>query len=166
MSRFSNSGKSSFLASIPSTSVEAENNTLAEKCKFNFAYFDVQPAGQSFADWTEEQRLKLFDKLRDFSRESLLHWRSMPSGKKSGSVLAIYGGFPKNSDFQHPKHVPHEVEWGRFRLESAVRLIGFVLPNRYQNVLHATSGKPFDCNTFYVVFLDADHRFYRTGEGK
>lgn len=166
MSRFSNSRKTSFIDSIPVSSVEAVNDLLSARCKFNFAYFEVQPAGQSFDDWTDDQLRKLLTKLQEYSRESLLHWRGVPIGRKSGNVLSVYGGFPKNSDFTHPKHVPHEVEWGRFRLDYSVRLVGFVLPNRYDDLEHSRTRKRFDCNTFYVVFLDSEHRFYKKGEDK
>ncbi|MBW8464217.1 hypothetical protein [Acidovorax sp.] len=161
MNRYRNTQKTSFLASIPTASIDADVDELTTKCKFNFAYFDHQPAGQSFSDWTDVQLKKLLAKLQEYSKQPLQHWRDMGIGK-SGSVLSIYGAFPRSSDFKHPRHVPHEVQWGRFRLEHSLRLVGFVLPPHCHDTYHKSTGVRFDCNTFYVVFLDADHRFYKT----
>ena len=72
------------------------------------------------------------------------------------SVLEIYDRFPIRSDFYHPKSVPFDVEWARFRLEGDMRLIGFVIPNQ----IALEKGLPN--NVFYIVFLDKDHRFYLT----
>jgi hypothetical protein len=155
-----NKRKEAFLASIPQASIDLPDDTLASRCKFNFSYFDKQDAGQAFDEWQDGQLAKLLDKLKDYCKESLSYWQKVPLGK-SGSVLAIYGGFPQRSDFTLPKHVPHQALWGRFRLEQAVRLVGFVLPDDYRNKSHS-SGNAFDCNTFYVVFLDANHAFYKT----
>ena len=155
-----NTRKANFLASIPVASIDASEDTITTRCKFNFSYFDKQDAGQAFDEWPDGQLAKLFDKLRDYSKESLTHWTKEAVGK-SGSVLAIYGGFPQRSDFTLPKHVPHQARWGRFRLEQAVRLVGFVLPDDYRDKIHS-SGVAFDCNTFYVVFLDANHVFYKS----
>lgn len=166
MKSFVNRHKEKFIASIPIASIDADADLLTNKCKFNFAYFDVQPASQSFEDWTEIQRKELFSKLQVYSREPLKHWKEKPIGRKNGNVLSIYGAFPPNSDFKHPKHVPHEVEWGRFRLDCSCRLVGFVVPKTHDETMHKKTGKRFDCNTFYIVFLDADHRFYKSKESK
>ena len=160
MKKYRNYAKESFLSQIPTTRLESAGNSLAEKCKFNFAYFDIQPAGQDFCDWTSDQQTKLFNKLKYYTKESLDHWRKSPVGA-SGSVLATYGSFPASSDFKHPPHVPHEVEWGRFRLEQAMRLVGFTLPANLHGKEQNSCGYAFDSNTFYVVFLDASHRFYK-----
>ncbi|HEY4555715.1 MAG TPA: hypothetical protein VIG68_04695 [Lysobacter sp.] len=162
MSRYENNRAKSFLDSLPTTSIESTSDTLTARCKFNFSYFEKQAAGQAFQEWTDGQLAKLLDKLKEYSREHLNYWREQRVGK-SGTVLAIYGDFPTSrSDFSHPRHVPHEAQWGRFRLEQAVRLIGFVLPNSVRGLTHPGSGIQYDVNTFYVVFLDADHRFYKT----
>lgn len=166
MKNFPNRHKASFIESIPVASINADTDLLTNKCKFNFAYFDVQPASQSFENWTELQRKELFSKLQAYSKECLQYWKDKPIGRKNGNVLSIYGAFPSNSDFNHPKHVPHEVEWGRFRLDCSCRLVGFILPKKYDESIHLQTGKRFDCNTFYIVFLDADHRFYKTKESK
>lgn len=160
-----NNKKDAFLASIPQTSLDSHGDKLSEKCKFNFAYFDnSQEAGQHFSDWSRDELSKLLDKLKDFSRETLQYWTRQPigSGRHRSNVLEVYGGFPTNSDFVHPIHVPHQAKWARFRLEQSVRLVGFILPNEYHDIAHSGTGVRFDTNTFYIVFLDKDHRFYIT----
>jgi len=76
----------------------------------------------------------------------------MKIGKGKQHVLEKYGAFSRISAFSHPKHVPHQASWARFRLESSVRLIGFMIPEDYSS--------KFDRNTFYIVFLDKNHTFY------
>lgn len=111
------------------------------------------------------QLVTLLAKLREFSRETLSYWMNMPVGK-SGAVFSIYGSFPAKSDMTHPKHVPHEAVWGRFRLDLTGRLCGFVVPKNFDGVEHAVTKSRFDSNTFYVVFLDLEHRFYKGTEEK
>lgn len=166
MNKFSNSGKNRFISSIPTASIELDSDSLAGRCKFNFSYFEVQDAGQSFSDLSAEDLVKLFDKLKAFGKESLDYWKNQRVGK-SGNILSVYGSFPARSDFTHPKHVPHQAEWGRFRLDWASRLCGFTIPKCYDGKPHKGSGRLWCSNTFYVVFLDQDHRFFKSaGEQK
>lgn len=160
MSGYKNSRKERFLDGCIQASIDLPTDDLATRCKFNFSYFEKQ-AGQAFAELSHEQLVKLLEKLRDYSRQSLKHWRQQSIGS-SGAVLAVYGKFPAKSAFCHPKHVPHQAQWARFRLESAVRLVGFIVPNEYDGREQNTAGERFDCNTFYVVFLDANHEFYQS----
>lgn len=161
MKTYENSRSKKYLGELPVTSLDSQNDTLSIRSKFNFSYFDVQVASQPFEDWTHDQLIKLLNKLKDYSKESLQHWKNTAVGS-SGSILTIYGGFPKKTEFAIPKHVPHQAEWGRFRLEQAVRLVGFVLPNEYHGKIHPQTGQAFCCNTFYVVYLDRKHLFYKT----
>lgn len=157
---FKNSRKDAFLSSIPTASIDSDDDLLATRCKFNFSFMDhSQDAGQSFDDWSPVFLLMLCKKLIEFSRESLSHWTQQRAG--SGKVLAVYSKFPKNSDFIHPKSVPHQAQWARFRLEKRVRLIGFLVPESYDGKKHGKNGFRFDRNTFYVVFLDQNHLFYK-----
>lgn len=150
-----NSKKNAFLASIPTTSIDEKSNNLAARCKFNFSYFTVQPRSQDFPDWTHKNLSDLFSKLKEYSKEPLLHWSAQ-------RVLAIYGAFPTKSNLAFPKHVPHQAVWGRFRLDSASRLAGFILPKDYDKKFQHMNEHTFCCNTFYVVFLDENHDFYLT----
>jgi len=165
MSKYGNRKRTSFLDSIPKTSLDNADDTLTIKCKFNFSYFDnSQDAGDDFSDWSATELTKLLDKMKVFSENSLEYWQNQPigSGKHRSNVFEIYDGFPVNSDFVYPKHIPHQACWSRFRLESSVRFVGFVIPDEYHDKFHEVTGKRFDKNTFYVVFLDKNHRFYKT----
>lgn len=163
MKNFANSGKNRFLASFPDASLELDTDPLAARCKFNFAYFEVQEGSQSFSDLEQEKLALFFDKLKEFSKESLEYWRKQRVGK-SGSVFSTYGRFPAKSAFTQPKHIPHQAEWGRFRLDWASRLCGFTIPKSFEGKLHRGSGKTWCSNTFYIVFLDENHQFYKSAD--
>lgn len=162
MSNFSNSKKDKFLQSIPQVSLDSKDNNLTLRAKFNFSYID-ESQGQKFSDWSHEQLVKLLNKLKEYSRESLKHWQNakIGTGQHRFNVLSIYSSFPKDSNFTFPKHVPHQVCWARFRLEWDARLIGFIIPPDYHNKPHHFTHEFYDCNTFYVVFLDIKHDFYK-----
>jgi len=160
MNRFGNSRGKDFVSALPSSSLDSSD--LVIRSKFNFSYFCHQPAGQQFSEWSADQQIKLFGKLHDYSRMPLSHWRNQRVGGGGRKVLEIYGKFPQNSDFQLPPSVPHDVDWGRFRIGGSERLAGFVVPPAYSGKEHQTHAGRFCCNTFYVVFLDRDHRFYKS----
>lgn len=160
MNLFSNKKKDKFLESVPTESVVASTSTHAARSKFNFSYFSEHPAGQALEDLSADNLRQLYAKLQHFSKEPLSYWKTMKVGK-SGRMLSIYGGFPSKSDFSHPPHVPHEAEWGRFRLDFSFRLVGFVVPDHLDGRTQNSTGALFDSNTFYVVFFDRDHRFYK-----
>lgn len=161
MGKFQNSKKVSYLASIPEISLDQVDNDLTKRCKFNFSYFHIQEGiSQDFSDWDKIELVKLLNKLKDYSRFSLEHWSNQKVGRYS--VFAIYDQFPTNTDFNKPVHIPHQAEWARFHLENLVRIIGFVIPAEFHNKVHPTTRMLFDINTFYVVYLDKEHRFYKT----
>ncbi len=160
--------KDAFLKKIPQDTIETSD--IAIRCKFNFSYLDTNQIGQNFIDWNDiagdSKLVKLMDKLKEYTRESLSYWKNkeIGTGRRGGkgkrqSCLEIYGDFPKNSGFSHPAHVPEDVSWARFRLDNKTRLAGFVIPDRLSGS-NDTSGKQYDTNTFYVVFLDESHQFY------
>lgn len=157
--KFSNSKTQAFLASIPEVGLESPADPLTARCKFNFAYLCKQPqAGKDFSDLSEDECRDLFAKLAQFSREPLSYWERQSHGR--GKTLAIYNAFPSRSAFSHPKHVPHDVAWGRFRISGTCRLPGFVIPAHLHGKVHDRTRIAFDSNTFYVVFIDHDHRFW------
>jgi len=156
---FQNTKKRDFLNHLPVSSLD--NNDINQRCKFNFSYFDSsQDAGRNFKDWPAIQLEKLLNKLKDYSCSPLLYWQNARCGAGGLKILEVYGGFPKKSDFKHPQHVPYDVSWARFRLENMVRLVGFVIPKDIAE--RCKEHKTLDCNTFYVVFLDREHKFYKT----
>jgi len=159
MAKYKNSKKESFLKSIPITSLDDNSNNLTIRCKFNFSYFTIDEAGQDFRDWTQNELSKLLDKLKEYSKFPLNHWKYQKVGKYS--VFVKYESFPINTDFTKPQHIPHQAVWSRFHIENKVRLIGFVIPDEYNDKIHQGTSKRFDTNTFYVVFLDKEHRFYK-----
>jgi hypothetical protein len=157
MKSFDNKKRVDFLGALSRPSFDSDNDSITKKCKFNFSYFQKQPAGQDFDEWSKDQLSSLMIKLVELSEESLEYWMQQRAG--GGRVLDIYQTFPKPSQFSPPKHIPHQAWWGRFRLNKKSRLVGFVIPNSYSNSFHQKTGLQFDCNTFYVVFLDANHKF-------
>ena len=164
MSKFRNKRKTTFLDNLSKLpSIFDAGNDLTKRCKFNFSYFDAsQDAGQQFCDWSQKQLVDLFGKLKDYTTKPLESWCRERVGKTGLTVLAIYGQFPNKSEFIHPAHVPHQVQWARFRLGYKLRLIGFIVPGEFHKQVHPESNEMFDKNTFYVVFLDQNHKFYLT----
>ena len=161
MSKKKNTRKDRFLNSIPTASLESDSNLFADKCKMNFSYFDdSQDHASSFSDLTHEQLARLFNKLKNYTENSLNYWAHQRVGGGGNRVFTIYGSFPPKSNFSHPKHVPHQAEWARFRLEGDMRLVGFVVPDDFHDSICPHCGARFDKNTFYVVFIDLRHNFY------
>jgi hypothetical protein len=162
-SEFKNSKKERFLKEIPDISLETQplDSAIYQRCKFNFSYFIEQGSiGKNFNDLSKEQLSDLLDKLKHYSRQPLMHWKCETIGKGNGHVLEVYDKFPNHSKFKHPKHIPYDVLWARFRLESDARLVGFVIPDSLHDTMEAKATFRFDKNTFYVVFLDPNHQFY------
>ncbi|PCK03406.1 MAG: hypothetical protein COA42_21000 [Alteromonadaceae bacterium] len=168
MGKFANPRKDRFLKTRPRSSVETSD--IAARCKFNLSFFDAsQEAGQDFADWNNVEGLHslatLMEKIKEYTKEPLSYWRNNRSGSGGLKILSYYDSFPKDSDFIHPAHVPHDAIWARFRLGNKVRLIGFVVPEVLVSEDAAKRKAEqigLDANTFYVVFLDKDHRFYKS----
>jgi hypothetical protein len=163
---FSNNSLSNqFVRSIPETIIETSK--INTKCKFNLSYFDEnQPAGQKFSDWTLNTGISsltnLLTKLKEYTQQPLNYWKNERVGGGGLKILEYYGDFPKKSDFNHPRHVPSDACWARFRLGNKVRLVGFVISKDSIKNLTDDEQKKYDRNTFYVVFLDKEHAFYKT----
>ena len=156
-----NSGKTNFLESLPTNSLGSSD--IAERCKFNFSYYDgAQDPSSEFSDLTKEFLCEVLQKVKSFTRFKLSHWLHERAGSGGLKVFSIYGKFPAKSDFVHPKSVPHDVSWARFRLDNMTRLIGFVISQEKLRAEDFSEEFPYDLNTFYVVFIDRDHRFYKT----
>jgi hypothetical protein len=129
---------------------------ISGRCRFNFSYFHSnQEYATDLATWDENNLQQFFSKLRLYSQNPLSYWQQQAIGSHKNHVLEIYGAFPRKSGFNHPAHVPSDVDWARFRLDGKKRLIGFTIPKSY-----CTSDSHFDYNTFYIVFLDLEHKFY------
>lgn len=151
-----NPRKERFLSNLPVQEFFSEISDVKGKLSFSLKYFDgSQEAGQDFKDWNDKQKQELLEKLRDYSRESKLFWLNQRVGSGGLKVLAIYGTFPRNSDFEYPKHVPEKVRWARFRMESAMRIVGFFIDEEQSKEVNLST------DIFYIVFLDREHRFYK-----
>lgn len=149
--------KEKFLSNCSDFLIEDAQHRFRENIRFSFEYFDnSQDHGQDFRDWEYEHLYKLMDKLKEYCKTPLLHWLTMKIGGGKNHVLEIYGKFPHHSEFVHPKFVPLDVDWARFRLEGDMRLVGFVVPTESCDKLSLLK------DTFYVVFLDSNHKFYPT----
>lgn len=166
MNSFGNSKKANKLRQIAAqASVSNADDSLAKRSKINFSYFDSsQAVAQDFKDWTHDQLYKLLDKFKNYTTHDLNYWRNERCGCAGLKVFSTYGRFPDSSktEFSLPAYIPAEAQWGRFRLGNKERLIGFTLPAEMHNTVQASTGELFDKNTFYVVFLDKDHKFYKT----
>ena len=138
----------------------AENN-ISSRLKFNLSYFRPESPGYDFSNLTPEKLNELIGKLKEYSKEPLIYWENQNNYEK-------YGEFPEKSDFFHPDSVPTEISWGRFRIGRMERLVGFTIPQNSHGQKRTFGGKDYflDYNTFYVVFLDLDHKFYISSKRK
>lgn len=154
-----------FVNSLPETVIETSK--IEKRCKFNLSYFDgTVPAGQDFSEWSHNtgsaSLANLLEKFKEYTLQPLNYWQNQRAGGGGLKILEYYGDFPNNSDFKHPKSVPADAHWARFRLGNKVRLIGFVITKDAIKELSEDEQQRFCHNTFYVVFLDKDHKFYKT----
>lgn len=156
---FGNKRKDDRLKSISlisdSSSLKDTTDDLTIRCKFNFSYFDINQ-GTNFFELKEGQQKELIDSFRHYSRKSLSNW-------KSEGRFVIYDSFPpkEKTKFERPTYIPNDVCWCRFRLTGEFRLAGFTVPEILHNQIHSSTGELFDKNTFYVVFIDPDHQFWK-----
>ncbi len=156
--KYANSRKSKALEALTFASLDDDSSDLTLRCKFNFSYFDYsQKAGQNFSDLSAKQLREFMKSLKNITSSSLAYW-------KSQSTLVMYNKFPVKTEFKHPVHVPHQVCWGRFRLGNKLRLVGFTVPSKIHGTYHHKTKELYDKNTFYVVFIDQNHLFWKTDQ--
>ncbi len=161
--KFKNSKQDKFLQDYPDPNYKDDwpTGNFSSRCKFNFSYFTQDPeCGESFEDWEDSKHLAgLLSTLTELSKKSLtqLQLERVGGGR---TRLASYGDFPKHSLFTKPKAVPAFAQWARIRLDQNRRLIGFLIPQELHNQPQDSSEFHLDKNTFYVVFLDKEHKFY------
>ncbi|PSW74292.1 hypothetical protein C9J41_05295 [Photobacterium sp. GB-50] len=120
-----------------------------ELLTFSFKFLDqTQPKGkeETITLWEGKGLLKsLINRLKELSvltREEAF----------SQKQLKNYGDFPPRdkTDFFHPEHVEKNVAWGVIEgIGGLPRVAGFIQEN-----------------TFYIVFLDSNHRFWISSFGK
>lgn len=105
---------------------------------FSFKNFDINQ-GQSFAEWEAEQLLSVaINKLRALCQYTI------PQATNAG-MLKIYTKvpFPPESGFEHPKHIPPDIDWCSMHIGNKPCVIGY-----------------FEDNIFHIVFLDKEHEFW------
>lgn len=160
--KFRNSKTISFLKSFEDlVSLDDDNCDLSVRSKINFSFFDnSQEFSGKFSDWDKETICIFFDKIIEYGKKSLGQMQTIGLGKRRIGMLSFYDSFPSHSRFTCPKNIPHQVRWGRFRLDSDKRLVGFIVPDEYHGQIHKKTGVCYDKNTFYVVFIDNEHKFY------
>ncbi|MDE4731368.1 MULTISPECIES: hypothetical protein [Providencia] len=160
--KFRNTKAEKFLEKLGGfISLESNDCNLSLRAKFNFSYFCAdQEHACDFQNWGEENTCLLLSKLVEYSRLSINELKALKLGSSRIPLLSIYGAFPKHSLFEQPKNTPHQALWGRFRLDSNKRLIGFIIPDEFHERRHPKTGVMYDKNTFYVVFIDNHHKFY------
>lgn len=114
---------------------KVENKVNQTFC-ISFKDFD-DTQGQTFDDWEKDGILAdSMKKLREYCREPL---RSQLS-----NTFKEYGAFPEKSDFHYPKHIPDDVNWASLHITGVRVIAGYIFEN-----------------TFYIVFLDKEHQFYK-----
>lgn len=100
-----------------------------------------------------KELIDLFEDIKLTSSDTLKRWRQTGVGKNRYSKLEVYGEYPSKSDFICPRAIPSHACWARIRINSNVRLVGFLLPDE--------NGSPEFLDTFFVVFYDPTHSFYK-----
>jgi hypothetical protein len=104
----------------------------------SFKNFDINQ-GQSFDEWEAEQLLSVaINKLRALCQYTI------PQATNAG-MLKIYTKvpFPPESGFEHPKHIPPDIDWCSMHIGNKPCVIGY-----------------FEDNIFHIVFLDKEHEFW------
>jgi hypothetical protein len=106
----------------------------AEFC-VSLKHFDSSQ-GQNFEQWEGSGLLsKLVERWRAHSSKPMLQCLD----KK----FHMYGQFPANSEFRHPKYVPPDAVWASMHIQNKQCVGGHIIGN-----------------VFYLVFLDWDHKFW------
>jgi len=124
------------------TREELKVSSIRELLTFSFKDLDEsQPKNspQSIKSWEQEKLLKaLVEKIRDLSK------LTRDEAEKQ-QLIKVYGDFPLKTDFFHPSHVNEHVAWGVMKKIGGQKgtIAGYLVEN-----------------TFYVVFLDKEHKFW------
>lgn len=122
--------------------VSVGNMEISGNFKVSFAHVDkTQKFGSGYLDWQKHGLLaKMFETLQGYCCSPLLD-------QIDGNKFAKYGDFPasKFNEFNYPDHVPEDACWARIHITGPAVLAGHIVRD-----------------TFYVVFLDKTHKFYKT----
>jgi hypothetical protein len=126
-------GKSNFPNAM--TGKSSLPKTAPKELVFSFRDFD-HTQGQTFNEWERLSLLSvMLDKLKEYSR------KSVNDAQKAG--FKIYGEFPPNSLFKHPKYITEDAVWVSMHIQGKECIAGHLVEN-----------------VFYIVFLDRHHKFW------
>ena len=126
------------------TRTERVEDNFLPLVAFSFKDFDIVqcPPGQTFKEWEKCGLLSdMFTKMVDLSCKN----RQEASSQK---MIKIYGEWPSgHTDFKYPKHIEGEIQWGTIQKVGGqkARIAGYMIDN-----------------VFYIVFLDKEHKFYKS----
>lgn len=117
---------------------QQENSCLL----FSLRHFDdTQECASSFDHWEEKGHLsKMMNCIKHYSNQTIAQAQSA-----NGNKFCIYGDFPCKSDFTIPLNTPEDAKWARFHVGNLLVVAGYIVQN-----------------VFYIVFLDSEHRFYKS----
>ena len=116
---------------------KAGNQPTQKELLFSFRDFD-HTQGQTFSQWEKESLLStMLDKLKEYSRKTLVEAQK--------ASFKIYGSFPPDSLFKHPKHITEDAIWASLHIQGKECIAGHIIGN-----------------IFYIVFLDKEHKFWIT----
>ncbi|MCI5222564.1 MAG: hypothetical protein D3924_07825 [Candidatus Electrothrix sp. AR4] len=129
---------------IRSENTREERISVFSRDLLTFSFKDLdetQPKNnpQSLTSWNEDNLLKIFIKrLRELSK--LTRDEAIKQQQ-----IKIYGDFPINTDYYHPKHVDDNVTWSVIKAVGGQKgvIAGYIVES-----------------TFFIVFLDQNHRFW------
>lgn len=114
---------------------------IDDNFKISFQYLDTtQKYGSSFHDWEKCGWLsKMLKTLQDYCHKPLY-------AQFDNYKFKAYTGFPppEKTEFIHPANIPLDAHWARIHILNKAVVVGHYVDN-----------------TFYVVFLDKTHKFYK-----
>lgn len=124
------------------------NITTETHIVFSLKYFrDIDDIGQSLITWSEDEQKPLLGLMNKVQHISTL---TIAQALQDQSIK-IYGDFPTphDSDFRCPPNLTNEKQWGVIRNIGGqkARVAGFLKGS-----------------TFYVVYLDKEHRFWKSAK--
>jgi hypothetical protein len=130
--------RKNLLQDIKKSSVQEEQEKY--HLVISFKHLD-RSQGQTFNEWEQDQILSdALNTLAYYCHDTLQRQCCTDSFKP-------YPNFPPRdkTDFNFPNHVPPDARWASMHINGTQCLVGHVYKN-----------------TFYVVFLDKNHRFWIT----
>ncbi len=115
---------------------------IDENFNISFQYLDTtQKYGSSFKDWQKCGWLsKMLETLHSYCGKPL-------KTQFSEYKFKAYDGFPQKdkTEFKCPPNIPEDAHWARIHILNKAVVVGHYVRN-----------------TFYVVFLDKNHKFYKS----